>query len=238
MLLVTNHPPNPIALLHPKKSVVRRTIVSTSSMYDTITRQMNTSATATTQPGSHDTGIVSRIKTDHRLATKMFSEFERLETLRQSDKKQDRLLQLGHEIIKELSVHAFVEEEVLYPTFKQYGMEAELKHSLEEHQGLKNDLYKLDQMTEVDQKYLQTMKAIIKETLHHMKEEEEETLAKFSKQAPVDVLVKLGEDYEAKKSMAPTRPHPSAPNKPPGSTMAGLGAAVVDKVKDKVQGRT
>ena len=42
----------------------------------------------------------------------------------------------------------------------------------------------------------------------------------------------------AAKKVAPTRPHPNAPSTPPGNILIGAAAAVIDKARDMVTGRT
>ena len=44
--------------------------------------------------------------------------------------------------------------------------------------------------------------------------------------------VGLGEEFSKTKSMVPTRPHPSAPDRPPMQTVVGGMAAAVDKARD------
>jgi hypothetical protein len=39
------------------------------------------------------------------------------------------------------------------------------------------------------------------------------------------------------KALAPTRPHPHAPNRPPLNVLAGAGAAIVDRARDVVTRR-
>jgi hypothetical protein len=40
---------------------------------------------------------------------------------------------------------------------------------------------------------------------------------------------------EKAKKLAPTRPHPRAPDQPPGNLVAGTMAAVMDRAKDMVR---
>jgi hypothetical protein len=40
------------------------------------------------------------------------------------------------------------------------------------------------------------------------------------------------------KKMAPTRPHPSAPDKPPANKILGPGAGLVDRLRDTLTGRS
>lgn len=39
------------------------------------------------------------------------------------------------------------------------------------------------------------------------------------------------------KKMAPTRPHPSAPDTPPGNKLLGPGVGLVDRARDLLTGR-
>lgn len=41
---------------------------------------------------------------------------------------------------------------------------------------------------------------------------------------------------EKAKALAPTRPHPRAPDQPPGNLVAGTMAAVMDRARDMVRG--
>jgi len=49
------------------------------------------------------------------------------------------------------------------------------------------------------------------------------------------MLEELGERMEKAKKLAPTRPHPRAPDQPPGNLVAGTVAAVMDRAKDVVR---
>ena len=52
----------------------------------------------------------------------------------------------------------------------------------------------------------------------------------------LESLEELGERMEKAKRIAPTRPHPRAPDQPPGNLVAGTVAAVMDRAKDMVRG--
>lgn len=49
-------------------------------------------------------------------------------------------------------------------------------------------------------------------------------------------LAVLGEAMEAAKKMAPTHPHPMAPDCPPGNIVSGAWAKILDSGKDLVRG--
>jgi hypothetical protein len=50
-------------------------------------------------------------------------------------------------------------------------------------------------------------------------------------------LVELGAKLEAVKRIAPTRPHPSAPDEPPGDKLLGPVTGLFDRMRDAVTRR-
>jgi hypothetical protein len=54
---------------------------------------------------------------------------------------------------------------------------------------------------------------------------------------PHDQLVKMREQVETAKKVAPTRPHPSASNSEVFHKMVGPGVGLMDRVRDKLAGR-
>lgn len=52
--------------------------------------------------------------------------------------------------------------------------------------------------------------------------------------ARADRLVELGDQVQKAKRMAPTRPHPSAPDTPPLNKVVGPGAGLVDRTRDRL----
>ena len=53
---------------------------------------------------------------------------------------------------------------------------------------------------------------------------------------PRPELEALGKAIRSAKKVAPTRPHPRAPDQPPGNIIAGGVAAVMDKGRDAMKG--
>lgn len=52
-----------------------------------------------------------------------------------------------------------------------------------------------------------------------------------------DQLLDLGEKVEQAKTLAPTRPHPSAPHSELFHKSVGSGVGMVDRLRDKLTGR-
>ena len=77
---------------------------------------------------------------------------------------------------------------------------------------------------------------LIESVRHHVKEEEQDLFPKVTKKIDKRGLEALGKAMETAKKIVPSRPHPRAPDTPPGNVIAGLGASMLDKAKDLVQG--
>jgi hemerythrin superfamily protein len=173
------------------------------------------------------------LKQDHREVEQLFQRFERAT----GDTEQKG--KIAQEIIKELSIHASIEEEVFYPEVKAAvpASEGLVEHSLEEHQEVKEALAELDSMDPGDPGFHQKMMKVISDVTEHVQEEEGEMFPKVRQALSANTLLEIGKKMEKAKGRAPTRPHPKAPNEPPGNKIAGPAAAAVDRARDKMEGR-
>lgn len=52
-----------------------------------------------------------------------------------------------------------------------------------------------------------------------------------------EALNELGDKVRTAKKTAPTRPHPSAPDTPPGNKLLGPGVGLMDRARDLLTGR-
>jgi len=171
--------------------------------------------------------LISIIIEDHRSVDNLYTKFQT--TITSEDK-----LKTGYEIIRELSVHAACEEELLYPMVKKVIPNGEnlASRSITEHQELKKVLYKLDQKTCVDPEYLSLMNEVMKDVVEHVKKEETEILPILKQHSNKQELIEMGEKFQSKKKSVPTRPHPSAPTTFPLNVPANKMTAPIDKARD------
>ncbi|KAI9142058.1 HHE domain-containing protein [Paraphysoderma sedebokerense] len=139
-----------------------------------------------------------------------------------------------NEIIREVAIHSVAEEVILYPAFESANLDGNVvaDHLRKEHQIVKEDLYKLDSMKVGDPGYDEHLQKIMNELEHHMKEEEEQDLRELRARVGEDELIRLGQKFDGTKKIVPTRPHPSAPDRPPLETLAGILTAPIDKMRD------
>ena len=70
---------------------------------------------------------------------------------------------------------------------------------------------------------------------HHVDEEETELFPKLQASVSSAELQEMGGKLAAAKKLAPTHPHPNAPNTPPGNLVGGVAAAVMDKARDALK---
>src|SRR6266496_867372 len=166
---------------------------------------------------------IQLIKRDHAAVERLFKQFERAEK-REDEAGQGRVVR---ELVKELSIHASIEELLLYPALRRAEQRAEddVLEALEEHHLVKLTLDELEDMSPDDERYCAKMNVLIEAVRHHVEEEEGELLPKLKRALDANQLRELGDLLATAKRASPTRPHPSAPDTPPGNLLTGAHAA-------------
>jgi hemerythrin superfamily protein len=140
---------------------------------------------------------VALIKADHREVEKLFNEFEDA-----GDRAYKSKQQLVEQIIKELEVHATIEEEIYYPAVeakaKKDGKEL-VAEAVEEHHVVKVLLGELATMSAEDDAFDAKVTVLIENVRHHVEEEEEELLPQSEEILGDEELARLGEAMAARK---------------------------------------
>jgi hemerythrin superfamily protein len=120
---------------------------------------------------------VALLKQDHRTVSALFDEFEKADEDEQSSIAQ-RICQL-------LTVHATIEEELLYPAAKQAfeGEEDEelVNEAQVEHGSAKELIAKIEGMSSDDERFKATVSVLGEYIKHHVKEEEGELFPQLRK---------------------------------------------------------
>jgi len=183
---------------------------------------------------------IAVLKRDHEEVERLFRQFEKL-TERAHRSKQKIVMK----IIRELAIHAAVEEMLFYPAVRTAALKANVRtlkeaadtvlESLEEHHVAKWTLSELENMKPEDERYDAKVQVLMESVRHHVEEEQEELFPKARRLLGDDLLFELGDRIEKAKKIAPTRPHPRAPDEPPGNLVAGTVAAVMDRARDMVR---
>jgi hemerythrin superfamily protein len=175
---------------------------------------------------------IAMLRADHREVERLFKQFEKAGPNAHATRRQ-----IVDKIIEELSVHAVIEEQVFYPAVREAVPDSEdvVLESLEEHHIVKWTLSELERMAPEHERFVPKTTVLIESVRHHVEEEEDELFPQVREVLKRKRLQEIGEAMAKAKDVAPTRPHPKAPDTPPGNLVAGAGAAVVDKVKDAVK---
>ena len=172
---------------------------------------------------------ITLLREDHRKVEKLFKEFEKAGP--RAGKTKAKLVT---QIIQELAVHAAIEEQVFYPAVRKAVEDAEdtVLESLEEHHIVKWVLSELEDMTPADERFDAKVSVLIENVRHHVKEEQDELFPEVRAALGRKQLAELGDALEAAKKVVPTRPHPRAPDEPPGNLVAGAMSGMLDKARD------
>ena len=171
------------------------------------------------------------LKTDHKNVESLFSQFE---NLGERGKNTRQKKQLVSKMIRELSIHATIEEQIFYPAVRHGIKQADslILEALEEHHHVKWSLSELDGMNAEDERFDAKVHVLIEMVRSHVKEEENELFPMVRQKMDRALLDDMGTLLEKAKRVAPTRPHPRAPDSPPANIVAGMGAGMLDKARD------
>ncbi len=175
---------------------------------------------------SSPSDAIAILKADHRRVSDLFDTFDSL-----GDRAHKTRESTVDKIVEELSVHAGIEEEVFYPAVRERLAASDvgqILEALEEHHVVKLLLSEVQSMSSTSERYTAKVTVLREIVDHHVDEEEDELFKKVRKEFTRSELVQLGNDLTAARSSAPTRPHPTAPDTPPGNVVANVIAAPFD----------
>jgi hypothetical protein len=71
----------------------------------------------------------------------------------------------------------------------------------------------------------------------HFADEDDALLPRLRASCDPGELRELGLRFEQARRIAPTRPHPAAPDTPPANKIVDLGVGLIDRVRDAMSGR-
>ena len=130
------------------------------------------------------------IREDHHKVQQLFQEFETTDD--RSAKKR-----IVDNAIRELKVHAALEEELFYPAVReQIDEEETIDEALEEHHVVKLLIAELEDMSPGDKRYDAKFTVLAESVKHHIEEEESEVIPEVEASLDAD---SLGEQMEKRK---------------------------------------
>jgi hemerythrin superfamily protein len=169
---------------------------------------------------------ITLLREDHRTVEKLFKSFEKAGP--NALKTKARLVE---GMIRELTIHASIEEQIFYPGIRQEASDlgADVLEALEEHHVVKWLLSELDGLDPTAERFNAKVTVMIESVRHHVREEEGELFPAVRKELSRQALVAMGDALVAAKKGAPTKPRPRMPDEPPMNRFADAGAGAVDR---------
>ncbi len=184
----------------------------------------------TTTAGQQD--VVDVLSTDHREALELVEQIPTADPGTRRD--------LADTVIAELMRHSVAEEMYVYPAMREHLPEgdAAVQHDIEEHQELVEQMKALESLDSADPRFLEVLGQLEEVLRDHVQDEETEQFPQLRARIPREKLVEMAAKVEAAKKVAPTRPHPGAPHNQLFHKLAGPGVGMVDRMRDRLTGRS
>jgi len=132
--------------------------------------------------------VTKLLETDHREVEDLFAKAESTD----GAAKQ----QVVTKIASELTIHAEVEEQIVYPAMRQAGMGDIVDESIDEHAKVKELVSKLEAMDGSSSAVDSVLAELKSDVQHHVEEEESEAFPRFRDAVSTDELQTLGEQVE------------------------------------------
>src|SRR5438309_5869099 len=154
------------------------------------------------------TDAIVLLKADHKEVQRVFREFEKA-----GEDDQKTKGQLVKKMIELLTVHTYLENEVMYPEVRKLlpDLEEDVLESYEEHHVADVLCFELSTMSPDDERFEAKTMVLIESVTHHIEEEEQDWFPKVREGLGRKQLQELGARMAELRAKAPRKPaQPSA----------------------------
>ncbi|MFE6973978.1 hemerythrin domain-containing protein [Streptomyces sp. NPDC057682] len=181
----------------------------------------------------HGGNVIAELTTDHREVDELFAEIE-VQPVGDARRRE-----LVDHLTIELVRHSVAEEMYLYPAVRDRvaGGGDLADNEIAEHATVERHLKELEGLSAGDSQFDHLVAKLKLEVAAHVREEEGTLFPLLARSCTPEELDELGDKVRAAKKTGPTRPHPSAPDTPPGNKLLGPGIGLVDRSRDLLTGR-
>jgi hemerythrin-like domain-containing protein len=149
------------------------------------------------------TDAIVLLKNDHKEIRKAFNDFEKAGEKAHATKGKvvDRIIEL-------LTVHTYIENEVMYPRVRELlpDLEDDVLESYEEHHVADVLVMELSTMKPDDERFTAKTTVLIESVRHHIEEEEQEWFPQVREGLGRKALQEIGAAMLQAKERAPRRP--------------------------------
>ncbi len=179
-----------------------------------------------------DTDVIDELTIDHREALELL---DRIASITEPNERRD----LVDTVISEVVRHSVAEEMYVYPAMREHLPDGEqaVEHDTEEHQQLEEIMKQLEAVQPSEPRFDALVHDMTNKLRDHAHDEETEQFPRLRQWVPREKLVKLRENVDTAKKLAPIRPHPGAPHSELFHKLVGPGVGLVDRLRDKLTNR-
>jgi hemerythrin superfamily protein len=149
------------------------------------------------------TDAIVMLKQDHQKVKKLFREFQQA-----GERATSRKGAIVKQILEELTVHTYLENEVMYPQVRKLlpDLEQDVLESYEEHHVADLLCFELYTMAPEDERFEAKTTVLIESVTHHIDEEEQDWFPKVREGLGRKQLSELGEEMMRLRESAPRTP--------------------------------
>jgi hemerythrin superfamily protein len=184
----------------------------------------------TSSPSGRD--VIDVLTADHREVEELTRE---ILAVTDADRRRD----FADQMIAELVRHAVAEEMFVYPAMRDHlpNGDRAVEHDIEEHKELESLMKQIEGTDAGEPEFIELITKLQQVLADHVLDEEGEQFPLLRQHIPADKLSGLADEVEAAKKVAPTRPHPAAPNNELFHKLVGPGVGFVDRLRDRLTNR-
>lgn len=138
------------------------------------------------------------------------------------------------------SQHEAIEEQYFWPAVRESldGGDELADRAVGQEEAGKKLLQQLHDGAPGEAEYHDALQSFVAAAREHIAFEQDVVWPRFAEAVSQGERDELGKKLEAAKKVAPTRPHPDTPSTSTVQKTVGVGAAMVDHVRDAVSGRS
>jgi hemerythrin superfamily protein len=184
-------------------------------------------------PAESTSDVVDILTADHREAKDLIAQ---IWATQGAEQRRD----LADTLISELVRHSVAEEMYVYPAMRKHLPDGDkaVEHDVEEHKELESTMKQMESVEADSERFTELVRQLETILRDHIEDEEADQFPQLRARIPREELVQMGSQVENAKQVAPTRPHPSAPNNQVFHKLVGPGVGMVDRLRDKLSGRS
>jgi len=148
------------------------------------------------------TDAITLLKQDHKQVKRLFRDFKKASGAQEKKK-------IAEQVIEELTVHTYLENEVMYPRVRALvpKLEDDILESYEEHHVADILCLELSEMDPDDERLEPKFAVLAESVTHHIGEEEESWFPTVREKLSRSQLAEIGAEMEGVRKNAPRDPH-------------------------------